>query len=59
MEENIINEICSAYNKSEKLVKLLIKICEDNKVENTKELINEVCQKMCQNNEDDKENTYK
>lgn len=39
MEKLIIIELCEKYEKSEKLIKLLIKICKDNNVFNAKDKI--------------------
>lgn len=48
MEKLVVEEICKKYGKSEKFIALLFKICKDNNVKNTTQLIGEVCQKVCQ-----------
>ena len=56
MEKLIINEMCKKYGQSKKFVILLIKICKDNNVENTTNLIDKVCQKVCQNKKTQRKN---
>lgn len=50
MEKEILEEIKRKYEVGEKYIKLLIKICKDNKIYNLKERIEKylVCQKVCQ-----------
>lgn len=51
MEKEILEEIKSEYVVREKYIKLLIKICKDNKIYNIKERIKKylVCQKGVSN----------
>ena len=51
MNEGILKEIKSEYVVSEKYIKLLIKICKDNKIHNIKGRIKKylVCQKGVSN----------
>ena len=52
-EKIIVNEISKKYNKNKNYIKLLVKICEDFKVENIKEEIEKIiirCVKRCVNN---------
>ena len=48
MEKDVVKDLCKKHGKSEKFIVLLLKICEDNNVRDTTQLINEVCQKVCQ-----------
>lgn len=41
-EKIIVNEISKKYNKNKNYIKLLVKICEDFKVENIKEEIEKI-----------------
>ena len=49
MEKVFVEKMCKKYNKSENFINLLLQICEDNNILNKEEIINEVCQKVCQN----------
>ena len=51
MEKLIVERMCKKYNKNEKFINLLLKICEDNNIINKENLVDEVCQKMCQSKE--------
>lgn len=51
MEDLFVKRICEKYNRSEKFIKLLLKICDDNNIPNKEDMINKVCQKVCQNKE--------
>ena len=57
--EKIIKEISKEYNQSEKFVRLLFKICEDNNIFNKEEIVKEVCQKVCQSKRIALQNTAK
>jgi len=48
MEKNIVKFLAKKYNQKEQFVRLLFKICEDNNVENMYEIVEQVCQKVCQ-----------
>lgn len=48
MEKLIVEKLCKKYNRSEKFIRLLLKICEDNNILNKEEIVDKVCQKMCQ-----------
>lgn len=39
MEKCVVELLCKKYGKSEGLIKLFIKICEDNDINNSKECI--------------------
>lgn len=47
MEKLIVENLCEKYNRSEKFIRLLLKICEDNNILNKEEIVDEVCQKVC------------
>lgn len=51
MEKLIVEKLCKKYNRSEKLIRLLLKICEDNNILNKEETVDKVCQKVCQKTE--------
>ena len=48
MEKLIVERLCKKYNRSEKYIKLLFKICEDNNILNKEKIVDEVCRKVCQ-----------
>lgn len=48
MEKLIVENLCEKYNRSEKFIRLLLKICEDNNILNKEEIVDKVCQKVCQ-----------
>lgn len=48
MEKLIVEKLCKKYNRNEKLIRLLLKICEDNNILNKEETVDEVCQIVCQ-----------
>lgn len=48
MEKLIVENLCEKYNRSEKFIRLLLKVCDDNNILNKKEVIDKVCQKVCQ-----------
>ena len=48
MEKLIVERLCKKYNRSENYIKLLLKICEDNNILNKEEIVDKVCQKVCQ-----------
>ena len=51
MEDLFVKRMCGKYNRSEQFIKLLLKICEDNCILNKEEIIDGVCQKVCQTKE--------
>lgn len=59
MEKLIVEEICKKYNRSEKFIRLLLKICEDNNILNKEKIVDEVCQKVCQKQKETRKNTLK
>ena len=42
MEEIFVEKMCKKYNKSEKFIKLLLKICNDNSILNKEQTIEEI-----------------
>ena len=48
MKNLVVENLCKKYNRSENFIKLLLKICEDNNILNKEEIVDEVCQKVCQ-----------
>lgn len=47
MEKDVV-KLLKEKGKSEQFIKLILKICKDNNVRDTTQLINKVCQKVCQ-----------
>lgn len=60
MEEKIVEEICEKYGVRKKFVELLIKICVNNKIENSEEIKTEVtrCVKKCVKERNTQQQTY-
>ena len=48
MEKLIVENLCEKYNRSEKFIRLLLKICEDNNMSDKGKIVDEVCQEVCQ-----------
>ena len=48
MEKLIVEKLCKKYHRSEKFIRLLLKICVDNNILNKEETVDEVCQIVCQ-----------
>lgn len=46
MEKDVVKYLCKKYGKSEKLIALLLKICENSGIKNKKQII----KKWCKNN---------
>ncbi len=42
METIFVEKMCKKYKKSEKFIKLLLKICDDNNILNKENTINEI-----------------
>lgn len=59
MEKLIVEKMCKKYNRSEKFIRLLLKICKDNNILNKEKIVDEVCQKVCQKQKEIHKSTLK
>lgn len=59
MEKLIVENLCEKYNRSEKFIRLLLKICEDNNLLNKEEIVDKVCRNVCQKQKETHKNTLK